>query len=837
MIYRLTLCCLLFQLSYLQVQAQSATLKSPDEFLPHQLGSRFTPHHLLVDYFRYADGVSDKMQLIEYGQTYELRPLIAAIISSPENMKRIDAIRQNNLRRTGMLPGASEDENIAFVYLSYTVHGNEAAGAESSMAVLYDLLKGGEPYDTWLKNTVVIIDPTLNPDGYNRYSQWSNCVSSSPNNPNPAAREHSEPWPGGRSNHYYFDLNRDWAWQSQQESRDRIAFYLQWMPQVHADIHEMGAESPYYFAPAAKPYHQNVTRWQTDFQVAIGKNHATHFDRNGWRYYTRERFDLFYPSYGDTYPTFSGAIGMTYEQGGGGYANRAVMLQNGDTLTLYDRIAHHREASLSTIEITSMHAAELVREFKLYFKNSITDPPGVYNSYVIKATDNPGKIDDFLTLLSRQGIKYGVAKADSKNLRGLSYLTGDQATFSLEKGDLIIPASQPRAVLTHVLFEPEGFLSDSLTYDITAWCIPMAYGLDAYATEVQLDYAAAETPVIQKIGLNEKPYAYALQWGSIPATKALTEMISLGIVARYAVSPFQVGGVDYPAGTVLLMRADNRKNPGFDAAVRSVAASTVAPISLINTGFVDAGKDLGSDDYELVRRPQVMALAGEGVRSLNVGEIWHFFEQELHYPVNLVDAEEFSYTSLEAFNVIILTEGSYAIDDEMVGKLSDWASSGGRLIVIGSAINKFAGKSGFGIEHKGPVEPDTSVNEPAVHQPEAYAGSDRRSLAEDIPGSIFQTTMDYSNPLTFGLGKAYWTLKSSTSNYAWLEGGGNAIYLDGSPRYYGFVGYKVIDNTRETLIAGQERKGSGSVVYLVDNPMFRSFWNSGKVLFSNALFF
>jgi len=331
----------------------------------------------------------------------------------------------------------------------------------------------------------------------------------------------------------------------------------------------------------------------------------------------------------------------------------------------------------------------------------------------------------------------------------------------------------------------------------------------------------------------EKDSAKLEEW----MRNSISGYFTLGIIARYAVSPFRVGGVDYPAGTVLLMRADNRKNPGFDATVRAIAESTVAPFSLINTGFVDSGKDLGSDDYELVRRPQVLALAGEGVRSLNVGEVWHFFEQELDYPVNLVDAEEFRYTALEAFNVIILTEGSYAIEDDMVDKLSDWASSGGRLIVIGSAINKLAGKSGFGIEHKGPAEPDTSAKEPAVHQPEAYAGGDRRSLAEDIPGSIFQTTMDYSNPLTFGLGKAYWTLKSSTSNYAWLEGGGNAIFLDDSPRYYGFVGYKVIDNTRETLIAGQERKGSGSVVYLVDNPMFRSFWNSGKVLFSNALFF
>jgi hypothetical protein len=837
MIRLLSLCSLFILLGLAHASSQQGILKSPDDFLPHDLGSRFTPHHQLIEYFRYVDGLSDKMQIVEYGQTYELRPLIAAIISSPANMKRIEAIRQNNLRRTGLLEGDPANEDIAIVYLSYTVHGNEAAGAESSMAVLYDLIKGGAPYDSWLENTVVIIDPTLNPDGYNRYSQWSNSVSAVPNNPNPGTREHSEPWPGGRSNHYYFDLNRDWAWQSQKESRDRIAFYLQWMPHVHADIHEMGAESPYYFPPAAQPYHKQVTPWQAAFQIEIGKNHATHFDRNGWLYYSRERFDLFYPSYGDTYPTFAGAIGMTYEQGGGGFANRAVLLENGDTLTLYDRVAHHREASLSTIEVSARNAAQLVEEFKLYFDQSISNPPGTNKSYVIKGTNHPGRVADFLELLRRQGITYGRVGAEQKGIKGLSYLTGESGSFSAEQGDYVIPAAQPRGVLAHVLFEPEGYMSDSMTYDITAWCLPMAFGLDMYATEslIKAEPLAFSTGV--NVSLAGKPYAYALEWGSVPSAKALAVLQASGIVARYSLFPFKVEDVDYPAGTVLMMRGDNRHHPGFDEVIRQAAQATMVPVTAIRTGFVDSGKDFGSNDYIQVRRPEVLALAGEKVRSLHVGEVWHFFEEELKWPVHLVNVEDLSDTPLSAYNVIILTPGSYSLSDAMKDRINDWVDAGGRLIAVGSAIGQVADRDDF-VENKREDEGSAREDkEGHIHHPQAYSAGERASISEDIPGTIFETTMDQTNPLAFGLGKAYWTLRTSPSQYSWLKDEGNALYLDDAPRHYGFVGYKALESTRNTLVAGVQQQGSGSAVYLPDNPLFRSFWNSGKVLFANAIYF
>jgi hypothetical protein len=825
----------LLQLVLVFPRAQSSNIKSPDEFLPYTLGSRFTPHHLLVDYFRYVDGLSDKMQLVQYGQTNELRPLIAAIISSPANMKRIETIRQNNLRRTGMLDGSPVDEDIAIVYLSYSVHGDEAAGSESAMAVLYDLIKGGAPYDTWLENTVVIIDPSLNPDGYNRFTQWSNSVSSSPNNPHPNAREHSQPWPGGRANHYYFDLNRDWVWQTQEESRDRVAFYLQWMPHIHADLHEMEPESPYYFAPASQPYHADITQWQADFQVEMGKNHASHFDANGWRYYTGERFDLFYPGFGDTYPTFAGAIGMTYEQGGSGYANRAVLLRNGDTLTLKDRIEHHHAASLSTIEVGSKHAQQLVDEFSLYFKKAVTDPPGPFRSYVIKASNNPGRVEDLLQLLSKQGIIYGNVRNEQKGIKGISYLNGEEAAFNAQQGDIIVPAAQPRAVLAHILFEPEGHLADSLSYDITAWCLPLAYGLDAFATELKLDYAPYQPQVRTKGNDTDKPYAYVLQWGSVAAARSLATFLSQGISARYSPSSFKLDGITYPPGTVLMMRADNRRFPQFDMVVKYIATATNASLTSLRTGFVDTGNDLGSDDYKLIQPPSVLTFAGDGVSSLNLGEIWYFFEQELHYPIDIADIDDAGQMSFDSYSLIILPEGYYSLGEDVLEKLNAWTDGGGRLVAIGSAVGKLAGKKGFAIQVKTTGMQESKKDSLAM--PDSYAAGDRKSLSYNIPGAVFQTTLDYTNPLTFGLGQSYWTLKTSPSSYAWLNDRGNAIYLDDTPHHYGFAGYKALENSKKSLIAGQQRKGSGNVIYLVDNPLFRAFWNSGKVLFSNALFF
>lgn len=400
-----------------------AQLKSPSEFHGYELGDRFTRHTQVLDYFEHVAENSSMVQIEDYGRTYENRRLMLAYVASEENMARIETIRQDNLRRTGMLDGSLTTQ-VPIVWLSYNVHGDESNSSESAMATIYELITS-ERGKKWLGNTVVIIDPCLNPDGRDRYVNFYNQYGNFPFTVDAQAIEHQQPWPGGRRNHYLFDLNRDWAWQSQIESQLRIVQYNKWMPHIHVDFHEQGYNDPYYFAPAAEPLHEQITDWQREFQETIGRNHARYFDQNNWFYFTKQQFDLLYPSYGDTYPMYNGSIGMTYEQAGSGRAGLGIIKQEGDTLTLLDRLTRHKVAGLSTIEVTSQNADKVLEEFQKFFDNG---PIGTYKSFVLKSK-NKDKMNHLKQWLASNGIRYGRGQ-DQKGLRGHHYSSGTSLVCS-----------------------------------------------------------------------------------------------------------------------------------------------------------------------------------------------------------------------------------------------------------------------------------------------------------------------------------------------------------------------------------------------------------------------
>src|SRR5215203_4765619 len=359
-------------------------VQSPEQFLGYKIGTRYTPHWRIVEYFKHVAIANPSMvKLQPYGQTNEGRPLMVAFVSASANISNLETIRTNNLGLAQMTSGGSTVNAPAIVWLSYNVHGNETSSSEASMLTLYALVDpSNSKAKQWLQNTLVIMDPCLNPDGRDRYVNWFNSIVGKQPNPSIDAREHREPWPGGRSNHYNFDLNRDWAWQTQIETQQRLKLYNEWLPQIHVDFHEQNIDAPYYFAPAAEPFHEVITPWQRNFQKTIGANHARYFDEKGWLYFTRERFDLLYPSYGDTYPIYNGAIGMTYEQAGGGVGGLAIK-QGDDTLTLKQRIEHHFVTSMSTIEISSQNAEKINAEFKKYFDDGAKNGVGIYKTYVV----------------------------------------------------------------------------------------------------------------------------------------------------------------------------------------------------------------------------------------------------------------------------------------------------------------------------------------------------------------------------------------------------------------------------------------------------------------------
>lgn len=817
--------------------ATAQNLKSPSEFLGYNLGDHFTPHHLVVEYFKYLSSNSKHIKLEEYGKTYEGRPLMLAFIGSEKNVARLEEIRKSNLSLAGIVENSSNKSKLSdqpvIVWLSYNVHGNESVSTEASLQTVYELLNSSNPeVKNWLSNTLVILDPCLNPDGRERYVNFYNPIKSIVPDVLPFTREHMEPWPGGRANHYLFDLNRDWAWQSQVESQQRLAVYNKWLPQVHVDFHEQGVDEPYYFAPAAEPYHENITQWQREFQTIIGKNNAKYFDAKAWMYFTKERFDLLYPSYGDTYPIYNGSIGMTYEQGGSGRAGLAIITSEGDTLTLKDRIDHHYTSGLSTVEASSKHAERTLNEFSNYFTKSRTNPPGEFKSYILRG-DNSEKLKSLATLLSRNGIEFGYGA--NKSVQAFNYFTGKYENVKINKNDMLISAYQAKSVLLKVLFEPQTYVSDSATYDITAWALPYAFGIQAYASkEVLSPLSSSAEKVVKNFIKVDNPVAYISNWNSLTDVKFLGELLKKNIKVRFSEIPFESGGNRFEAGSLIITRNGNLVlGTNFDKVVSDLAKKHGLELVPLASGFVDKGADLGSDKVRLIKKPQIVVLAGESTSSLAFGEIWHFFEQQINYPLSIVRAQDLNRIDWSEITTLILPSGSYT--DLSNDKLIQWIRGGGKLIAMGNAVSQLAGNKSFDLKAKEEAKKeDKDLN--SYKALKAYENRERESVLSNTPGAIYRVDMDNTHPLAFGFPNFYYSLKLDDRVHQFLDQGWNVGVLKKDNYVSGFVGSDAKKKTVDGLVFGVQELGNGSVVYLADNPLFRSFWENGKLLFSNALF-
>jgi hypothetical protein len=793
------------------------SLKSPSEFLGYELGSQFTRHHRVVDYYNYLSEMApDQMRLTQYGSTNEGRPLLLAYLSSTENMVNLEEIREKHQASTS----GSGDASMAIVWLSYNVHGNESVSTEASMQTIYELLTVKQDY---LANTVVIIDPCINPDGRDRYVNWYKQFRNTPYQVDPNSKEHHEGWWNGRSNHYMFDLNRDWAWLTQVESRQRLIKYNEWLPHIHVDFHEQGVDAPYYFAPAAEPFHEVITDFQRAFQITLGKNHARYFDQHGWLYFTKEVFDLFYPSYGDTYPTYNGAIGMTYEQGGSGHAGLAVRTRTGDTLTLKDRIAHHHTTGLSTVEVAAGNTERLNREFEKFYRNNNYE----YKTYVVRGIKD--KLDALSTLLDAHQIEYG-AGADSE-VRGFLYGSGKNGSLNADAASLVISTDQVRGTLVKVLFEPNARLSDSLTYDITAWSLPYAYGLEALATDNSVGTTSYTREGQQPV--QPSSYGYLADWDSMKDARFLAELLQKGIRVRRATKPFTLDGKPYARGSLIILKADNKHLPAYASLLETAAETHTKQLIPTQTGFVEEGKDFGSGSVQLIKAPKVAILGGEPTNTLDFGEVWHFFEQQLHYPLSVVHREYLDEISLTDYDIFILPGGgdyNEIYGSGLLERLKDWVEAGGKLIAMEEAIEGLGGKDGFGIKTRD--IPKDSLR----YEVEPHDGIYREAMKDKITGAIFKTDVDPTHPLAFGYGNSYYSLKLWEARYEYLEEG-TVVYIENSDKpVAGFAGSEAIKNRDHTMVLGVEAHGQGSVIYFIDNPLFRGFWENGKLFFANALF-
>ena len=804
----------------LAAAAAGAQVPSPGAFLGYELGERFTPHHRVADYVRAVGQASPLAAVEAYGETPEGRPLLAVVVGRGD----AEAVRRSVI-------AASRGEGVPLkpvVWLSYNVHGNEAVSTEAALATLHALVTDRAAL---LDSVVVVLDPCLNPDGRDRYVAGYRQRRGAAPDPDPAAREHDEPWPGGRFNHYLFDLNRDWAWGTQPETRARLALYDRWLPAVHVDFHEQGVDSPYYFAPAAEPFHPRITPYQRELQTEIGRANAAVFDAQGWLYFTRERFDLFYPGYGDTWPTFNGAVGMTYEQGGSGRAGLAIETAEGDTLRLADRIAHHVATGLETVATVARTASETARQQAAYFA---ARPQGA-RSYV--AQGDPARLRALADLLDLQGVAYGWARGgDARGVRYAGGLDGPErpGRLTVEPGALVVSTDQPKGRLAAVLFEPEPALVDSVTYDVTAWALPYVYGVEGLAAEGEVA-TGGPAPLAAGAPPEGRPYAYVAGWSGPGDARLLAWLLRDGVGVRIASQPFEAGGRRYARGSLVVTRAGNgRLGSRFDAVVRQAASETGRPLAALASGFAASGPDVGSDRVGFVRRPRVVVLADEPVSPTALGEVWHWFDAVVGYPATLVTAGDLTAATLADADVLVMPDGGYGawLTDDRADAVRAWVRAGGRLVAMERAVTALAGKDGFGVKVRADAPSDTT----ASGRLRRYGDRERRDVSADVPGAVYRVALDETHPLAYGYPGHTYALKRRVAPVEFLADGWNVgVVRSGAPAA-GFAGAGAQARLEDTLVFGVEDVGRGRVVYLADSPLFRGFWADGQLLFANAVF-
>jgi hypothetical protein len=524
---------------------------------------------------------------------------------------------------------------------------------------------------------------------------------------------------------------------------------------------------------------------------------------------------------------------MTYEQAGGPRGGRAVVTDNGDTLRLSDRILHHYTTCMSTIEVSSRNAGELVRRFGEFYKKSVTQPQGKYKGYVIRETNDPNRINEFCMLLDRHHIRYGRVGAGYSGIRGFDYTSGKETSVSINPNDIIISAYQPHSTLLQALLEPEPLLSDSSTYDITAWSLILAHGLEAYALKERIEPKKEFRPYkAPEIKLAAPAYSWCVHRRSMAEAKFVAILLQKGVRVRTAMQKFDIADQQFAPGAYVINKGDNKSIQNeLDDIVRAAASETNVTLHPVFSGMSSKGGDLGSDMFRLIPKPEIAVVYCDDADDNSYGYLWYFFEQEARYPFTPVHADQLGRINLYRYTTIIFPDGRYSLNQGQKDAIRSWVKNGGRLIAIDGATRAFAELDGFGLEARSLPPRDSAWNRKTL------ADRQRDGISDGLPGAIVRARVDNTNPLAFGFGDTYFSLKTGSDLYESPGVAEAPIWLDSDYQSYGFIGSRVKPALKNTPVVTTRKSGSGDAVYFIDNPLFRSFWQQGKLIMANAVFF
>jgi hypothetical protein len=816
-----------------------SAIPSPEEFLGYPLGTHHTRHDRIVSYMQELARLSDRATYQEIGRTVEHRVLPVLTVTSPANHGRLEEIRSRHLEALDPsgagLPAA---DRPVIVHLGYGVHGNETSSSETAMWTAYWLVAGqGTDVDRYLAEGVYHIEPVLNPDGRDRHTNWANMHKSDPFVADPLDREHNEVWPGGRTNHYWFDLNRDWLPLEHPESRARIDFHHHWKPNVVTDYHEMGTNTTYFFEPT-KP----VGSWNpllpeelyTDITLRFADRWAATLDSIGSLYFTKEVFDNTYPGYGSTYPNFLGGLGLVFEQASArGHVQEST--RHG-VLTFPFTIRNHLRTSQATVRAAVEDRERLLEYQRDFFVGGMDEASGFgVRGWVFGSEHDPSLNRRFLDLLLAHRIEVYEA-AGPVEAEGRTYQEGTA---------WVVPVEQPAYRLVRSVFEKTDSFADSVFYDASTWTMSLAYGIPHGAlTSGSLPLGGPVEAVPQPEGLGEVPesrYAYLLDWSDHFAPRALQYLLSRGVRAEVAMQPFtartHAGERTYPRGSISFPVQPQEVSPEeLHALILEAEARAGVPIQATETGYAVEGIDLGSNNFRPVPEPRVLMVVGQGVSQYESGQIWHLLDTRVDLPVTKVDRDHLGRADLADYDVVILVSGAQAaMTGAMEDRLRDWVSRGGTLVAVRNAA-RWAVDRGLAPRVE-PVESEEPEEGALIRRDWADAGY--IAGAQQIGGSIYEVDLDITHPIAFGYHER--RLPVWRDHSIFMEPSQNpystVAALTEDPHLSGYISDENLERLRGSPSVLADGIGQGSVILFLDNPNFRGYWYGTNRLFLNALYF
>ncbi|MFQ3189386.1 MAG: hypothetical protein ACI936_000510 [Paraglaciecola sp.] len=804
-----------------------ANITTPTQALGAPVGEWHVRHDQIAHYMQELASQSDRVSLVETGRTHENRPLYLLAFTSPENQQNLAAIQARHIQNLGQ---STNKNDPLIIWMGYSVHGDEPSGSNAALLIAYYLAAGqNENIDRLLNDNIVLLDPSVNPDGLSRFAQWANMHKSKNLVSDPNHREHQQAWPSGRTNHYWFDLNRDWLLLTHPESRARINQFHQWRPHVLTDFHEMGTNSTYFFQPGISSRKNPWTPIKNvELTAALGDFHAAALDKTKQLYFTQESFDDFYYGKGSTYPDAHGSIGILFEQ-----ASSRGHLQDSDhgILKFSDTIQNQVTTSLSTFA-GALANKKAILDYQLDFAEQTKDlvKDDDLAGFILNEKFDQARFSKMLEILSAHQIQYYPLSKDVK-VNGQIFDTVNS---------MFVPLDQPQYRLIKSLFSTRKSFDDNAFYDVSNWNLPLSFNIKYQAVKrrPKLDKQPVKVTKTFNPKLLPGAYAYAFSWQDYHAPKLLQRLLANKVQVKLAGEAFfaqtSQGGMSFSAGAVIVPIAIEQPKNLLDI-IDAQNIGLHIPIHSVTSGLTRQGIDFGSRKMLNIALPKVLLIGGRGTSQYELGEVWHYLDQYVDMPVSITDLGQLGKLSLDSYTHIIWVEGTYKdVADTTVSKIEEWLNKGGILIGQKSAANWFSDKKWLKAGFKSNNEIKLAFETTGL----TYKDQEALKAKQRIAGAVFETQLDLSHPLAFGYTST--TLPMFRNSTLVMRQPGKpfitaASYIK-SPLMAGYTADELQQLIGGSAAIVSHNFGKGKVIGFATNVNFRGVWYGTSRLMSNAIF-